>query len=145
MFGLGVQAGFGIKYSKPAAKIPLSPAARGKVSIGLGISEDLSLHRGTGAVTWKNTGWQEAGLTKVDFGKMFAGDVEAIKQGFRDAVTKADAVRFDVTGFDPFYSKPGITNYEFNYINSHPELLQKTTFIENGVEVIWDGKKFNKK
>jgi hypothetical protein len=39
-------------------------------------------------------------------------------------------------------SKPGITNYEFNYINNDPALLQKTTFIKNGAEVKWDGKTF---
>ncbi|THU30796.1 RHS repeat protein [Niastella caeni] len=121
------------------------PLPSSRVTIGLGIAQDLPGHRGTGAITWKNAAWQEAGLTKVDYGKMYIGDEFAIKEAFRDAVKNADAVRFDVTGFDPFTKNPGVTNYEFNYINNDPALLQKTTFIQNGGEVTWDGKMFKKK
>jgi RHS repeat-associated protein len=121
-------------------QIPLSPSA--KVTIGLGLDADLAQ---AGGLNYKSAGWQRAGLTKVDWGRMYAGDEFAIREAFRDAVNKADAVRFDVTNFDPLYSKPGITNYEFNYINSNPTLLQKTTFIQNGVDVMWDGKNFIKK
>lgn len=39
--------------------------AEGKI-IGLGIDADLALHRGTGAITWKEVQWQKAGLTNVD-------------------------------------------------------------------------------
>lgn len=28
---------------------------------------DLAFHRGTGAITYKGVGWQQAGLTKVDW------------------------------------------------------------------------------
>jgi hypothetical protein len=116
-----------------------------EVKIGLGLAEDLVSHRGTGAITWKNAGWQEAGLTKVDFGKMLAGDEYAIKEAFRDASEKSTEIRFDISGFDPFHAKPGITNYEFDYIINNPGLLQKTTFIQDGAEVTWNGTKFLRK
>jgi hypothetical protein len=64
---------------------------------------------------------------------------------FEDAAGKADAIRFDVTKFDPHTTKRGITNYEFDYIQNNPSLLNKTTFIQDGAEVSWDGQKFIKK
>jgi len=46
-------------------------AAEGTVgkTIGLGLDEDLMNLRGTGAITYKNAGWQQAGLTTVDAGR----------------------------------------------------------------------------
>jgi len=38
-------------------------------TIGLGLGEDLINLRGSGAITYKNGGWQQAGLTSVDVGK----------------------------------------------------------------------------
>ncbi|WP_445456094.1 hypothetical protein [Flavobacterium sp. HNIBRBA15423] len=35
-----------------------------RISIGLALDDDLSLLRGTGAITYKNAGWQQAGLLK---------------------------------------------------------------------------------
>jgi RHS repeat-associated protein len=126
-------------------RVPESPLASSKVTVGLGLDADLASNKRAGAITYKNAGWQQAGLTKVDWGRMYAGDEFSIKEAFRDAVKKADAIRFDVTGFDPSYKKPGITNYEFNYITNDPALLQKTSFIKNGGEVKWDGKQFTGK
>lgn len=41
-------------------------SSNGGVTIGLGLDNDLILHQGTGAITYKGAGWQEAGLTKMD-------------------------------------------------------------------------------
>jgi len=40
--------------------------------------------------------------------------------------------------------KPGMTNYEFDYIRNDPSLLKKTTFKIDGQEVKWNGEKFVK-
>lgn len=47
------------------AKLAKYLAAEGTVgkTIGLGLDEDLFILRGAGAVTYKNGGWQQAGLT----------------------------------------------------------------------------------
>ncbi|PQA89959.1 hypothetical protein SAMN05421796_11334 [Chryseobacterium piscicola] len=116
--------------------------AEGK-TIGLGIADDLALHRGTGAITWREAGWQKAGLTDVDWGKAFI-DKYHFKSSFLEAANKANAIRFEVSSFNPFFHKPGITNFEFNHIISNPSLLQKTTFIKNGSKVNWDGTQFLK-
>jgi len=123
-------------------RVPEFPMASSKVTIGLGTDMDLLSHRRTGAITYKNAGWQQAGLTKVDWGKALV-DESSFKESFRQAAGKADAIRFDVSNFDRNTNR--ITEYEFNYITNDPSLLQKTTFIKNGGEVKWDGKQFTKK
>lgn len=110
-------------------------------TIGLGIKDDLYFHRGTEAITWREAGWQRAGLTRVDYGKALM-DKYAFKESFVEAAKKADAINFNVTNFDPFFSNPGITNFEFNHILKNPSLLQKTTFIKDGKIVFWNGKGF---
>jgi hypothetical protein len=64
------------------------------------------------------------------------------KQSFQEAAENAGAIRFDVSSFDLAYPKPGITNFEFNHIISNSSLLQKTTFIQNGNQVFWNGTGF---
>lgn len=64
------------------------------------------------------------------------------KSSFYDATKNAAAIRFEVTNFNPLFHKPGMTNFEFNHILSNPALLQKTTFVKNRTEVIWDGAQF---
>ncbi|MCC3214924.1 hypothetical protein LIV57_06540 [Chryseobacterium sp. X308] len=114
--------------------------AEGKI-IGLGIYADLALHRDTGAITWKEVQWQKAGLTKVDWAKALI-DKYHFRSSFREAAENASGIRFEVTSFNPFYPKPKMTNFEFDHILSNPGLLQKTTFIKNGNQVIWDGTQF---
>ncbi|MDH6252598.1 hypothetical protein M2347_002325 [Chryseobacterium sp. H1D6B] len=109
--------------------------------IGLGLDADLALHRGTGAITWKEAKWQKEGLTSVDWGKAVI-DKYHFKSSFREAAENATGIRFEVTNFNPLYHKPGMTNFEFNHILSTPGLLEKTTFIKNGNQVLWDGAKF---
>lgn len=116
--------------------------AEGKI-IGLGIDADLALHRGSGAIIYEYGGWQKAGLTNVDWGKASI-DKYHFKSSFWEAAEKASGIRFEVTNFNPFYHKPGITNFEFNHILNDPSLLQKTTFIQNGNQVIWNGTQFIK-
>lgn len=110
-------------------------------TIGLALDADLALHRGTGAIIYKNAGWQQAGLTKIDWGKAAMSEYY-FKESFKEAAQNADNIRFDVTNFKPDYAQPGVTNFEFNHIISNPQLLQKTTFVQNGQEVIWNGTKF---
>jgi RHS repeat-associated protein len=112
--------------------------------IGLGLDEDLLLHRGTGAITYKNAGWQQAGLTKIDWGKASI-DNYAFKESFMEAAQNAKGIRFEVANFDPKYPKPGITNAEFDHILSSKPLLGKTEFVRNGSPVIWNGQSFIKK
>ena len=114
----------------------------GKV-IGLGIADDLALHRVTGAITWTEAGWQKAGLTNVDWGKAFI-DKYHFKSSFYDATKNAAGIRFEVSNFNPFFHKPGMTSFEFNHILNNPTLLQKTTFIQNGNQVFWNGTSFIK-
>jgi hypothetical protein len=97
-------------------------------TIGLGLDDDLTSLRGT--ITYKNAGWQQAGLTKVDWGKASC-DNYYFKQSFMEAAQNADAIKFNLSSFNSAYPKPGITNFEFDYITSNPLLLQKTTFILN--------------
>lgn len=112
----------------------------GKI-IGLGIDTDLTLHRGSGAIIYEYGAWQKAGLTSVDWGKASI-DKYHFRSSFREAAENAAGIRFEVTNFNPFYHKPGITNFEFDHILSNPALLQKTTFIKGGNEVIWTGTQF---
>ena len=44
----------------------------------------------------------------------------------------------------PSFQKPGITMWEMAQVLNNPDLLQKTTFIQFGSKVIWNGKKFMK-
>jgi hypothetical protein len=109
--------------------------------IGLGLDADLAAHRGTGAITYKGAGWQEAGLTGVDWGKASMDNFH-FKQSFKEAAENASSIIFNVSSFNPSHPKPGITSFEFNHIINNPTLLQKTTFIQNGNQVFWNGMGF---
>jgi hypothetical protein len=119
--------------------VPKTAAAN---TIGLGLDEDLLNLRGTGAITYLNGGWQQAGLTTVDIGR--ATETSWFKISFNEAAQNAGAIRFDVSSFDVAYPRPGITSWELNQIVNNPSLLGKTTFIQNGDEVIWNGARFVK-
>ena len=88
-------------------------------------------------------GWQRAGLTKVDWARA-AYDKFSFMKSFDQASVGADAIIFDVSHFSPSYPKPGMTTWEFNKIIESPYLYSKTTFIENGDIVTWNGKEFVK-
>ncbi|MPT32386.1 MAG: RHS repeat-associated core domain-containing protein [Chryseobacterium sp.] len=137
-FALGALA-IGVSRGKAADDVL---KAESKI-IGLGVADDLVLHRGTGAITWLEAGWQKAGLTNVNWGKAFI-DKYHFKSSFYDATKNATGIRFEVSNFNPFFHKPGMTNFEFNHIISNPALLQKTTFIQNGSQVFWNGTTFIK-
>ena len=110
-------------------------------TIGLGLDVDLANLRGTGALSYKDAGWQRAGLTTVDWGRASV-DPTWFRMSFKEAVQNADSVRFDVSNFSLNYSKPGMTNFELNHLLNNPSLLEKTTFFQNGKPVIWNGSKF---
>ena len=116
-------------------------ATAGK-TIGLGLDEDLMNLRGTGAITYKNGGWQQAGLTTVDAGR--ATESSWFRMSFNEASQNAGAIRFDVSNFDLAYLKPGMTSWELNQVVNNPSLLGKTTFIQNGGKVLWNGTGFVK-
>ncbi len=111
-------------------------------TIGLGLDGDLMNLRGTGAITYKNAGWQQAGLTTVDVGR--ATEASWFRMSFNEASQNAGAIRFDVSSFDLAYPKPGMTSWELNQVVNDPSLLGKTTFIKNGEQVLWDGSGFLK-
>ena len=113
------------------------------LTIGLGLDVDLPFYRGTNAITYKSGGWQKAGLTKIDWGRASI-DEYYFKQSFKEAAKNADAIKFNITNFDPAYPDPKITNFEFDFIRTNPALLQKTIFIRNGIRFYWDGTKFIK-
>lgn len=110
-------------------------------TIGLGLDEDLGNFRRTGAITWQNAGWQNAGLTDVDFGRASMSDFY-FKESFKQAAQNADFIKFDVTNFDPNYSKPGITNFEFDHIMNSTTLKEKASFYQAGKKVEWNGETF---
>ena len=158
LFGFSDLIGIGlnrISEDHPYAAMALGFAAivttRGKATddvlktegriIGLGIDRDLVLHRGSGAIIYEYGAWQKTGLTTVDWGKASI-DKFHFRSSFREAAENAAGIRFEVSNFDPFYHKPGITNFEFSHILNNPTLLQKTTFIKGGNEVIWNGTQF---
>lgn len=123
----------------------LSAAAKckggGGKSIGLGLDADLGNHIGTGAITYENGAWQQAGLTSVPWWQAW-DNPSAFMKAFQEAAGNAGSIRFDVSSFMVGYSNPGITQRELDYILSNPSLLQKTTFIQNGQQVIWNGTGF---
>lgn len=134
--------------SAPAVEEGVAAAAaagdKGRASqktIGLGIDSDLPNHRGSGAITYENGGWQKAGLTRVDAARA-AMDSMYFKKSFEQAARNADAISFDVSGFHPTQFPDSITTWEFNTIISNPSLLHKTTFIRNGSVVKWSGTEF---
>ncbi|MFY0256020.1 RHS repeat-associated core domain-containing protein [Chitinophaga sp. 30R24] len=126
-------------------KLPISNLedkdSKNRKVIGLGLDQDLSNHRWTEAIIYKNAGWQLAGLTKVDFGRA-SMDNFAFMESFRQSAQNADAINFDVTHFDPTIKTSSITSKEFNHIISDPALLKKTTFTRDGKNVNWNGSKF---
>lgn len=140
VFSAGVKLGAGL-IGKGAVTEGLEAATKTRTSIGLGLDADLALHRGTGAITYKGAGWQQAGLTKVDWGRA-SMDNFYFKQSFTEAAQNAGAIKFNVSSFNPSYARPGITSFEFNHIISNPSLLRKTTFIKDGSSVFWNGTGF---
>ena len=135
-------AGVVAKVGKAAyAGVKAARAAKTSKTIGLGLDVDLALHRGTGAVTYKNAGWQQAGLTRVDWGRASI-DNYYFKNSFKEAAQNASSIRFNVTNFNLNYPRPGLTHFEFNHILSSPSLLKKTTFIQGSRNVFWDGMQF---
>lgn len=142
--GNTTQAYWSIAASAPVLGTVIGIAGRAaRKTIGLGLDADLALHRGTDAITYKGAGWQQAGLTKVDWGRASMDDFY-FKQSFQEAAENAGAIKFNVSSFDPFYHKPGITNFEFNHIINDPSLLQKTTFTQNSNQVFWNGTQFTR-
>jgi hypothetical protein len=121
-----------------ALATPGQQAEQRVIRIGLGLDDALINLRGTGAITYKNAGWQRAGLTRVDWGRASMDDYY-FRQSFNDAAKKADGITFDVTGFDPGYKGPSITSWEFKTIVEDPALFKKTTFIRDGEAVMWTG------
>ena len=109
-------------------------------TIGLGLDQDLHRHNGK-AITYLNAGWQNAQLTKENFTKAMY-DPTTFWFSFTESAKNATNIRFDITNFNQFYKAPSVTLKEFNYIINNPELLLKTTFIENGVEKNWNGTSF---
>lgn len=130
------------------AQIPVLPLLKTKEddsnqgkAIGLGLDEDLRNHRGTGAIIYKNAGWQTAGLTKIDWGRASSNRYYFF-ESFQEAAKNATNIRFDVSNFDPASPKNNYTYEEFQHIISNPALLGKTTFIRDNKEVKWNGSKF---
>jgi RHS repeat-associated protein len=113
----------------------------GGKTIGLGLDETLANFRGTGALTYKEGAWQQSGLTRVDWGRA-SMDESWFRISFKEAARNAQSIAFDVTGFEVNFAKPGLTSYEFNTIINDASLLQKTTFVQNGSTVIWNGTGF---
>jgi RHS repeat-associated protein len=122
--------------------VPPSTGGGGAV-IGLGLDDDLSNLQGTGAIIYKNGGWQQAGLTTVDWGRAIM-DNWVFQTSFNQAAQNSSGILFDVSSFDPAYAQPGLTSWEFNSIVSNPSLMGKTTFIQNGTQVFWNGTTFVK-
>ncbi|MBT1710546.1 hypothetical protein KK062_20040 [Fulvivirgaceae bacterium PWU5] len=116
-----------------------SASAEKGTTIGLGIFDDLYNHRGTGAITHLDGGWQNAGLTVRDYWKGVY-DSYYFSTTFEQVAERVSAIRFDVTNFNP--AMKGFTQMEFQTILRKPELLKKTTFIKDGKTVTWDGSNF---
>ncbi|MEL7003982.1 MAG: hypothetical protein AAFN93_14770 [Bacteroidota bacterium] len=112
-----------------AAALAVKTAKRSKKVVGLGLHDELGVFRRTEAVTYLRAGWQKAGLTKIDWGRASADDYY-FKESFREAVGNADEIWFTLRNFDPKYHKPGVTQYELDYIKRNPDLLKKTKFID---------------
>jgi hypothetical protein len=127
----------------PALVAVADPPIEGP-TIGLGLEEDLSNLRGTGAITYKNFGWQIAGLTKVDYARMVY-ESRYLETALKEAAANASAIRFDVTSFVPGLVRNGFTQAEFDLIIRNEVFLAKTVFIRAGQEVWWNGKEFIKK
>jgi hypothetical protein len=138
----GRQENGGVAYDNASASL-LAAETGGGSTIGLGLSEDLSNFRGTDALTYQNGAWQQAGLTTVDWGKA-AVDDSWFRMSFNEASQNAGAIQFDVSSFSTTYANPGMTSWEFNSVINNPSLLGKTTFIQNGGQVIWNGATFVK-
>ena len=120
---------------------PNLPPITDNKTIGLGIKDDLINHRGTGAITYSEAGWQRAGLTKVDWGRAYIDDYY-FRQSFYDASHNSSSIRFDVSNFNLNFPKQGMTFFEFNTIINNQQLLQKTIFIQHGQQVYWNGSGF---
>ena len=54
----------------------------------------------------------------------------------------ASGAGYALAGLGLGYSKPGLTQQELDYILTNPSLLQKTSFIQNGQQVLWNGTGF---
>jgi hypothetical protein len=60
-----------------------------------------------------------------------------------EAAENAGGIRFEVSNFDHAFKDPGLTSWEFSQIVKNPA-LRKTTFIQNGAQVVWNGTGFVK-
>jgi hypothetical protein len=122
---------------------PLEMGAGGSVKkvIGLGLKDVLHEFNLREVIPYLDGRWQKAGLTDVPWYKAMFGGYD-FKKSFEEAAKNADEIHFNIKGFDPFYSKPGMTNFEFDHIINSSSLKSKTRFFEDGVEKAWDGSKF---
>ena len=75
--------------------------------------------------------------------KGWASLPEQFQRSFLQAAENADAIRFDVTHFDPGYPGESMSSWEFENIVSNESFLQKTTFVQNGQPVTWNGVDFD--
>jgi hypothetical protein len=103
--------------------------SRPKKVIGLGLDQDLYLFWRTGAITYKNAGWQKAGLSRVDWGRASIDNFYA-KLSFQQAAANADAILFELKSFEPGH-RAGMTQYEIDYIANSTVLQSKTTYLNN--------------
>jgi hypothetical protein len=127
-------------FNKFAKFLAAETTAGKTIGLGLDLEGDLANTRAAGAMTYEGGAWQKAGLTTVDWGRASV-DNSWFRMSFREAAENADAIRFDVSNFSPACPKPGMTTFEFNHILDNG-LLPKTTFIQNGQTVIWNGSQF---
>jgi RHS repeat-associated protein len=130
-----------VAFTTIVAALLLSPEGEEAKVIGLGLERDLAALEKGGALIYKDGGWQKAGLTRVNALKALF-DQNLFMLSFKEAAAKADAIRFDVTHYDAAYPFPGLTKRELEYILNNKELLNKTTFIRDGKEVVWNGQEF---
>ena len=137
-FACGGGAGCGLALAVGLAVIGLGEDSS---IIGLGIDEDLDSFAFTDAITYRNGGWQQAGLTNVEWSAADSS-AEGFQQSFIETASNADAIRFDVSNFDPAYQGDSMTSWEFETIVNTPSLFDKTTFIQNGQQVLWNGAQF---
>lgn len=109
-----------------------------EITIGLGLDEDLINFRGQNVTTWKNAGFQNSNLTDVDWGRVASGEKIWVKAAVAQAINNATSIIFDATGFINDFDPESVTQFEFNTIISHPDLLEKTKFVIDSKEVIYD-------
>lgn len=80
-------------------------------------------------------------MTTVHFqiANLFRGD---FMRAFREAAGNAVAIRFELSSFESTFAKFGYTAEELRTVFGTPSLLQKTTFVQNGKILTWNGVAF---